>query len=84
MNTCGNCLRWWRHLKRGDGDGYSDMGTCWVDGTRTHGNEHCGYHSSVNPPGVAEEYPPQTEDRKARRGILKRARLMSCNRTWWQ
>ena len=84
MNTCGNCLRWWRHLKRGDGKGYADTGTCWVDGTRSHGNDTCGYHSNDKPITHNDEIPPQTEDRKARHNILKRARNMSCNRTWWK
>jgi len=84
MNVCGNCLRWWRHLKRGDGEGYADHGTCWLDGTRTEGDEGCGFHSNKVPPRHNEPMPPeQTDDVDKRHNILRNIRKNAKDRRHW-
>ncbi len=84
MSVCGNCLRWWRHLKRGSGKGASDSGTCWLDGSRTEGDEGCGFHSDKVPPRHNEPMPPeQTTDSKERHRILSNLKRSVKDRTHW-
>jgi hypothetical protein len=85
VSVCGNCLRWWRHLKRGSGHREpSDWGSCWLDGTRTQGNETCGMHSDLYPVGEKEHLPPSGEQDQAERTKLsRRARRSALNRTDW-
>jgi len=46
--NCASCKRWWRHVFTGK-DGKSHCGTCWLDGSKTHKNYGCGFHSDLHP-----------------------------------
>lgn len=83
MSVCGNCLRWLRHLKRGDGKGYSDNGTCWLDGIRTQGNHTCGFHSDNYAIREGEPLPPGQDSPERKTKLARRTRTRGVGTGGW-